>query len=425
MSSLSFSRKVAFRYLWARRGEAFITIITVISILGIAIGVAVINIVMAVMTGFESELRSKIVGANSHIVIRGVGGKIEDHQTVSDKILKLGSIESVSPFTYHQGLLRVDNRATGLLIRGIAPGSSGAEQVSTYLDRGTIEDLFNPPEVEQERRDGTVERIKLPGLIIGRELAKSFGLTVGKAITIISPEVGSTPFGLTPRMRRFTITGVYSSGLTEYESGLAYASITEAQRFFHMGEAISGLEVRVTHFEEAPVITKKIMQTLGGVLSGLYAQDWTETNKPLWDAIRLEKKVYFIVLLLIVIMASFSVISTLIMIVLEKRRDIAILRTMGATARSIGHIFRIQGGVIGLLGTVLGLVLGFIGCIALKRYGFPLDERIFQMTTVPVRMEPLNFLIVGVSAFLISFLATFYPAKRASALEPSEVLRYE
>lgn len=426
MGSLTFSKKIALRYLWSRRSEAFITIITIISVLGVAIGVMVLNIVMAVMTGFEFELREKIIGANSHIVVRKLGGKIAHWEEVKDQIQSVDGVDSVSAFTYHQALLRTSASTTGLIVRGIEKGGSAAAQLGRYMEADQkVDSLFAPPPVDVVDVEGNEDAVDLPGLVIGRELSRSLTLFVGDTVSLLSPNVASTPFGLVPKFRRFVIAGVYSSGLVEYESGLAYASIAEAQRFFKMGDSVSGFEVRARDVDASPIVARKIIEKLGGLATGFTAQDWTETNKPLWDAIRLEKKAYFVVLLLIIVMASFSIISTLIMIVLEKRKDIAVLKTMGATTASVANIFRIQGAVIGLLGTVLGVILGYAGCIILREYGFPLDERIFQMTQLPIRIEPLNFFVVAVSAFTICFVATIYPARRASRLQPAEVLRYE
>jgi lipoprotein-releasing system permease protein len=425
VSSLQFSKKIALRYLWSRRSEAFITIISVISVLGVAIGVTVLNIVMAVMTGFEYELRDKIVGANSHIVVRKIGGKVENWPAAMSAIQGIKGVEDVSAFTYHQALLRTPTSSSGVLIRGIQKGSHAARQLQSYMEKQDIEELFDPPPVETSDAEGNPDEAKLPGLVVGRELVKSMGLYIGKPVSIFSAGVSSTPFGLAPKFRRFTVAGSYKSGLVEYESGLAYASLEEAQRFFQMGNAVSGLEVRVFDIEQSSQISKVIIDTLGQLGGGFYAQDWTETNKSLWDAIKLEKRVYFIVLLLIIVMASFSIITTLIMIVLEKRKDIAILKTMGATTSSIANIFRLQGAAIGALGTVLGLIGGYLGCLILREYGFPIDETIFQMATLPIRIEGINFFLTGAAAFVICCTATVYPARRASQLEPSDVLRYE
>jgi lipoprotein-releasing system permease protein len=425
MSSWAFSRKIALRYLWSKRSEAFISIITVI--VGVAIGVMVLNIVMAVMTGFESELREKIVGTDSHIVVSGGGGgAILGWEEVASQIKKIDGVASVSPFTYHQVLIRSETRASGLLLRGIQEGSATAEQVSRYIPPGrTLDPLFRPSAITVSLASGEESEAQLPGILVGRSLATSLGLFAGMPVSVLSPQVTSTPFGLVPSFRRFVVVGSYSSGLGEYESGVAYISLPEAQKFFDMQGGVTGLEVRVNDINKAPDIAQVIVDTVDGGPSGLSARDWTQTNKALWDAIQLEKRVYFIVLLLIIVMASFSIVTTLIMIVLEKRKDIAVMKTLGASTPSIGRIFRIQGAVIGGIGTLLGLFLGFVGCWGLKKFGFPIDEKIFQMSTLPVTIDPANFAMVGVAAFLICFFATVYPARRAASLEPSDVLRYD
>ncbi len=427
MTELGFSKKIALRYLWSKRAEAFISIITVISVIGVAIGVMVLNIVMAVMTGFEHELREKIVGTDSHIVISNrSGGRIEGWEDAARQVSSVAGVSSVSPFTYNQVLIRSDSRSSGLLVRGIQQSSASAKQVESYLGANqSLDALYNPPSVTVLTADGGEDEAKIPGILIGRSLARSLGVFVGTPVSILSPQVSSTPFGLVPSFRRFVVVGTYSSGLVEYESGVAYVALQEAQRFFGMGDGVSGLEVRVAEIQKAPEVAQAVLEKLGGPTAGFAVRDWTETNRPLWEAIQLEKRVYFIVLLLIIVMASFSIVTTLIMIVLEKRKDIAIMKTMGASTASVSWIFRIQGAVIGGLGTIIGLVLGFVGCVALKKFGFPIDERIFQMSTLPIHIEPLNFVMVGVAAFLICFFATMYPARRAAQLEPSEVLRYD
>jgi lipoprotein-releasing system permease protein len=427
MADLGFSKKIALRYLWSKRSEAFISIITVISIIGVAIGVMVLNIVMAVMTGFEHELREKIVGTDSHIVVSNrSGGRIEGWQGASDTITQVAGVDSSSPFTYNQVLIRSDSRSSGLLVRGISKGSASAQQVQSYLGAdASLDTLFTPPTVTVLNPSGDEEEASIPGIVIGKSLARSLGVFVGTPVSILSPQVTSTPFGLVPSFRRFVVVGLYSSGLAEYESGVAYIALEEAQRFFGMGDGVSGLEVRVRDVSKAPEIAREVLSSLGGISSGFSVRDWTETNRPLWEAIQLEKRVYFIVLLLIIVMASFSIVTTLIMIVLEKRKDIAIMKTMGASTASVSWIFRMQGAVIGGLGTLIGLVLGFVGCVALKKFGFPIDERIFQMSTLPIHIDPLNFAMVGIAAFCICFFATIYPARRAAQLEPSEVLRYD
>ena len=412
------TRKIAWRYLWAKRAEAFIRIVTVMSVLGVAVGVAVLVMVMAVMTGFEHELRSKILQTDSHVVVRRVGGPVADWRTVQAKIEAVPGLRSVVPFTMSQALLRTDESTVGLLVRGIDPAGDGGLQLQGFLDPGV-----SPQSAFETSPDE--DGVQLPALVVGRDLARTHGMLTGQRISLLSSHVASSPFGLMPRFKRFQVSSIYSSGLTGYESALAYMKLADAQGFFRLGDTVSGFEVRVADEDAAPRIAKQILEALGGVGSGMYAQDWTETNRPLWEAIKLEKRVYFLVLLLIIVMASFSIISTLVMIVLEKRKDIAILRTLGAPARCIRAVFQLQGAVIGGVGTLAGLLLGYVGCVALQTYGFPLDEKVFQMSQLPVRLLPFNFFIVGVSAFAICVVATLYPAARASRVHPVEVLRYE
>lgn len=424
MSSTRFSRMVANRYLWSKRSEAFITIITVISILGVAIGVMVLTVVMSIMTGFQEELRDKILGATSHVLVRSVSGSISDWKAVQTRIQNVDGVQSASPFTYQQALIRNDNRSSGVLIRGIERDSEASHVLRSEMGGvRKLDELFDWPEVEVTREDGTKDKTRLPALVVGRELARNLSLYPGTTVSILSPETTSSPFGVIPRFRRFVVVGTYA-GLVDFENTIAYTSLDAAQSFFSLGDTVSGFEVFVKKLDSAPQVSQKIVEALGGFSQGFYAQDWTQTNKPLWDALKLEQNVYFIVLLLIIVMASFSIITTLIMIVLEKRKDIAVLMALGASRKGVARIFTIQGAVIGGIGTILGLILGVVFCLGLQTYGFPLDERIFQMSSVPVRMKFWNFVGVGAAAFLICILATIYPARRASGLEPSEVLRY-
>jgi lipoprotein-releasing system permease protein len=427
MSDFTFAKKVAFRYLWSKRSEAFISIISIISVLGVAIGVMVLTIVMSVMTGFEYELREKIVGADSHIIVKKLGDKIVQWRDARATIEGLEGVVSASPYTQNQGMLRSEDKAVGILVRGVERGSAGASQLASYTrTRGGIEPLFSPPPIVVSDPDTQGEReVTLPGLFVGKDLAVQLGLLPGTPLSILSPSVGSSPFGLVPKFRRFVVAGTYSSGLSDYDSALGYVALEEAQRFFQLGDAVSGFEVRVKNVDEAPQIAKKIVDALGGYATGLYAQDWTERNRPLWEAIKLEKRVYFIVLLLIIVMASFSIVTTLIMIVLEKRRDIAVLRTLGASGKSVALIFVIQGSTLGGVGTLLGLLLGYVGCTALTIWGFPLDAKVFQMSSLPIRMELANFILVGCAAFVIASGATLYPAHRASKLQPADAFRFE
>jgi lipoprotein-releasing system permease protein len=426
-NSWAFSWWVALRYLWSSRAEASITVITGIAIIGVAIGVITLNMVMAVMTGFQTELKSKILGADAHITVRNLSGTVENWESLLQVIRDVQGVESVSPYTYSQALLQTKQGATGLLIRGLKEGTAAATQLGSYLDdpprlRGMFESVVE--KVTDPLRGGTRD-VKLPGIAVGEELAKRFNLFEGAVVTLLAPQTTATPFGLTPRFRRFRVAAVYSSGLVEYESGLAYTSLEEAQSFFRLGADVSALEVRVRDVDSAPSVARAIVDAVGSTRQGFYTRDWTEVNEAFFEAFKLEKRVYFIVLLLIIVMASFSIVSSLIMVVLEKRKDIAILKTLGASSGSIAAVFNIQGAVIGGVGVFLGTVGGLLGSIALDTYGFPIDQRIFQMSTLPVKIVPLNFALVAISAFAICCLATVYPSRRAASLQPSDVLRYE
>lgn len=417
-----FIRVVAKRYLWAKRSEAFITLISIISLLGVAVGVAVLTAVMAVMTGFETELRAKIIGATSHITVKSAQGRIFNWEGMEKEIASNPSVTAVSPFTYHQALIRSSYASQGVLLRGIKKGSFASDQIAGMLTEGeSINDLFSPKPISVER-DGAKNEVNLPGVLIGSELAKRLNLSVGDIVSLLSPSVSSSPFGLVPSYKRFIVSGMYK-GLIDYENAVAFVSMQAAQDLFREGNAIYGFEVQINDMDKAPEIGKAIGLKTRELDPGIVVDDWTITNKPLWDAMRLEKRVYFLVLLLIIIMASFSIISTLVMIVLEKRKDIAVLMTLGADPVQVRRIFQMMGCIIGGIGTILGLCLGYAICISLRTFGFPLDERIFGMSELPIAILPANFMAVGVSAFLICCLATLYPASRASRIEPTQVLR--
>jgi lipoprotein-releasing system permease protein len=426
VKSFSFSKKIALRYLWSKRSEAFITILTVISVLGIALGVTVITMVMAIMTGFQYELREKIVGADSHIIVNRWVGAINDWPTVKNVIAGIKDVDSVSAYTLSQVLIRANNRSNGILVRGIEENSDAAKQLAKVLEYSqNISDALSPKPVNITDERGKQKVIELPGIVVGRELAKTLSLMLGNTVSLFSPTVSSTPFGLIPRYKRFVVSATYSSGLREYESGLAYMPLAVAQDFFRLGDTVTGFEVRVKNIEKSHLVAKAIVDALSEVDGGGFdAQDWRERNRSLLEAMQLEERVYFWVLLLLIMLGSFSIVSTLVMIVLEKRRDIAILRTLGASSKSIARIFLIQGSVIGIIGTFSGLLGGYLGSILLAKYGFRLPDA-FPFETVPIRLEFLNFLSVGVASLIICFLATIYPAYRASRLHPTEVLRYE
>ena len=421
-----FETFVALRYLRSKRKEVFISIITVISILGVAISVMVLDMVLAVMTGFELELKEKLIGANAHIEIRRFGAPLDQPEELIARVLDVPDVVAADSFTYNQAMITGDGGARGILIRGFSSPEVLERKLGKYLSEDFETDaLFRPGVIEVIRPDGVKDSVKLSPLLVGRELTRKLGLAADQPVTIFSPRFTSSPQGLIPKQRRFVVVGDYRSGLVEYESGLAYTSVASAQSFFGLGEAVSGIEVEVRDMFEAKAVARVIAERLRD-LEGLYSvTDWSEPNKPLWDAIELEKRVYFIVLLLLILVASFSVVSTLVMVVMEKGKDIAILKSLGASDASILKIFLLQGALIGAVGTLLGSILGIVGCWALREYGFEIDASVFSLDTVPVHIESMNFLLVAAAGFFITASAGIYPALRASRLRPAEALRYE
>lgn len=423
---LSFEPFVALRYLRSKRKEVFISIITIISVIGVALSVMVLDIVLAVMTGFEAELQTKLLDANAHIVVRRYGGDVLNYKEAVEKIRSIEGVTAAFPFTYNQAMITASSGARGILIRGISSDQAAADKLAKTLESGLgVQSLFKHVDFEVSRPDGTSDVVKLPPVIVGKALRDRLGVSDGSAITLFAPSFSAGPQGLVPKLRRFAVLGSYSSGLIEYETGLAYVSLPDAQHFFGMGEAVTGVEVVVKDLFLAPEIARQIVSVLGGEMSPYYATDWTEQNKPLWDAIQLEKRVYFIVLLLLTLVASFSIVSTLVMVVMEKSKDIAVLKSMGASDRAILKIFLIQGAVIGFVGILLGTLFGYLGCVGLREYGFEIDERVFSLDKVPVHIIPENMILVAVAAFLITAAAGIYPAYRASKLKPADALRYE
>ena len=425
--SRSYSTFIAMRYLRSKRKEVFISIITIISVLGVAVSVIVLNMTMSVMTGFETMLQTKLIDANAHITVRGYGGNVRNFVELIEQVKHVPGVKSAYPFINSQAMLTSSTGgARGLIIRGISNDPAAREKLKSVIKNDSvIEKLFAPASLEIIRPDGDPDTVLLPPLVVGQALSDALYLTQQNPVTLFSPDMRSSPQGLVPKLRRFGVVGNYKSGLIEYESGLAYLSLQDAQSFFGLGDAVSGVEVNVTNLFEAPKIAAAIATALETSQERLDVTDWTRQNQPLFEAIKLEKKVYFFVLLLLILIASFSIISTLVMLVMEKGKDIAILKTMGATDRGIQRIFLLQGATIGGAGVLLGTILGWFGCVLLKRYGFPLDEKVFSTSVAPVEMQLSNFVLVAISGFVITALAGIYPARRAARLRPADALRFE
>jgi lipoprotein-releasing system permease protein len=419
---------ISLRYLRARRKQVFLSIITFISIAGIFLGVAALIIVIAVMNGFETDLRSKILGINSHVIVMDHTGGMRDYPRVMQEVSQVPGVVAATPFIYMQAMLKNGNNVTGVVLRGLA-----LEDSQKVINLGKIREgkLDYLKDGERSIPGLKPELADLPGILIGRELAKHLGVFLFEQVFVVSPAGVSTPMGMVPRMKPFVVVGIFESGFYEYDSTLAFLSLKTCQEFLNMGELVTGLEVRVDDIYQADKIAKTIEKKLGYPFWG---RNWMEMNKNLFSALRLEKRVMFIILSLIVLVAAFNIISALIMIVMEKNKDIAILKTMGATRRDIMKIFIFQGVIVGALGTVLGCAAGLAVAFnleALSRFverlfGFKiLPGDVYYLSELPSQVNFGDVGIIVVGTMLVCFLSTIYPSWRASRLDPAEALRYD
>lgn len=424
---MTFEWMVGLRYLMAKRKQAFISVITAISIGGVAVGVMAMIVVLAVMSGFEHDLREKILGTNAHAVVLRYGGGIEEPYEVAKKVEAVKGVSAATPFIFSQAMLTTDVNVIGAVVRGVDVNTlDRVTNLKRYMAEGKLENLENPPEFAAKETDEDAAAdagVVLPGIVIGKELSKNIGAFYGDILTVVSPTGTLTPAGMGPKLKRFRVVGVFNSGMYEYDSSLAYISISEAQKFFEMEGKVTGLELRVNNIDRADEIAANVRKALG---YPFYTRDWMDLNRNLFSALKLEKVVMSIILVLIILVAAFNIVSTLIMVVMEKGKDIAILKSMGATGKSIMRIFLIDGLVIGSVGTVIGLISGYALCWVLKTYDFiKLPADVYYITSLPVRTSVLDFVLVSSAAVVISLLATIYPAFRASRLNPVEAIRFE
>ncbi len=410
---------VGLRYLRARRRETFVSLLSIISILGVMIAVMTLTVVISVMTGFEEVLRNRLLGINSHVVLVKTGDTLTGYKELTERVASEDGVLSATPMVYGQLILTSRSRVSGVVVRGIDPETaSGVITIKPLIEEGRVEDLKVRHAVRIEDRE-----MKLPGMILGARLAGQLGVMVGDPIQAISPLGSLTAMGMIPKVRRFVVVGLFDSGMHEYDRTLVFMNISDAQQFFGLGDSVTSIEIRVRDVDRAPEVAKRIQQRFG---FPYLTEDWSRLWPNLFAALRLERWVYILVLLLMVLIAAFNIVSTLIMVVMEKRKDIAVLRSMGASRGSIWRIFLLKGCIIGVVGTLLGVLFGYGVCLLIQEYQFiELPQDVFLVSTVPVKISALHFISVALASFVICLIASIYPARQAAKLDPVEVIRYE
>jgi lipoprotein-releasing system permease protein len=397
---------IAQRYLRSRSRSGFISLISYLSIGGVTIGTAALIIVMSVMNGFESEVRQRILGADAHVRLTTYGDRgITDWPEAAAIVRKLPHVTGVSPYVFEKGMLRVGNSSEGVMVRGVDPATlSEVSDLPKHLLSGSV----------NFARDG------LPGLIVGRFLAERLGVAVGDTVVLFSP-AGMTSTFSAPAVRKFILTGVFQTGLFEFDDVIAYLDVNVARDLFKRGERVDGLEIKLDNLYLADKVKLELESRFN---QPYYAQTWFELRRTLFSWMKIEKWMWTIILSLIIMVAAFNILSTLIMVAMEKQRDIGILKAMGARDRDVARIFSTQGLIVGIVGGVLGTLIGFLVCLGQLRYHWvALPSDIYFLEALPVKMQPLDFAAVVVIAVLLSYLGAVYPARRASRLAPVDAIR--
>ncbi len=400
---------IAGKYLRAKRKEGFISLITFLAVAGVALGVMALVVVIAVMSGAETEFRKRILGLEPHILIMNYSGNFSNYDAMLTSLGKNPHIQSISPILFGQAMIRTNQSFSGVMVRGITPASGSS------LIKG-----FSPDQLEKALVTPT-ETGALPGIILGKELANSVGVIQGDNVILMSSKSFISPMGQIPSMKRFRVQGTFDSGMSEYDSMLAYVHLEQAQQLVSAKEKVSAIGIWVDQVFNVKQIQEKYFQFIE---YPFYTRDWMDINHSLFSALKLEKTAMFIILTLIILVAAFNIASALIMMVMEKTKDIAVLKAMGATHRMIQRIFMLKGMIIGVLGTGIGTLSGVVVCYFLKKYNFIQLPEAYPFSTLPVQLEYLDVGMISLCALLICFVSTLYPAYKASKMDPVEAIRY-
>ncbi len=400
---------IAGKYLKAKRKEGFISLITFLSVAGVTVGVMALVVVIAVMSGAETQFRKQILGLEPHILIMNYKGSYDEYGPLLSSIKENPHIKVASPILFGQAMIRTKQSFSGVMVRGITP-ENGSELIKGFTPEALANALTTSPDNKAT-----------PGIILGKELANSVGVIKGDKVVLMSSQGFISPVGQIPSMKRFIVTGTFESGMSEYDSMLAYVHLEQAQQLVAAKDKISAIGIWVDDVFRVKQIREKYLTTIE---YPFYIRDWMEINQSLFSALKLEKTAMFIILTLIILVAAFNIASALIMMVMEKTKDIAVLKAMGATHKIIRRIFIIKGMIIGIFGTFLGTLFGVIVCYVLKKYDFIKLPDAYPFSTLPVQLEYMDVMIISISAIFICFLSTLYPSYKASKMDPVEAIRY-
>ena len=422
---------VSLRYLMSRRRQGFISLITVISVGGVAVGVMVLIVVLSVMSGFETTLKERLLGINAHLwVLPKRTGQLEGYRDLANRVETIPRVTHATPFTAHEVMLIASGRVAGTVVRGIDPDERTQTADFARLFEGLdLKALLHPPVNGADGAGGSQAAGR--GIVLGEELASSLSVAPGEQVILNSPMGILQPAGILPNVRGFTVTGTFATGMYEYDAKLALISLEEAQELFDLGEMVHGIEVRVDDIYRVHEVAEATESLLG---PGVWTRDWMQMNRTLFSALRQERVLMFIILVLIILVAAFNIISTLIMMVMEKTGAIAILKAMGASNRGIYGIFMVQGLVIGLVGMVFGTIAGLVLAWNLPDIATVIEgwmgiqffpPEVYVIDRLPVEIRPFDVIAIVVTSVIVSFLATLYPAWNASRLDPVVALRYE